>query len=216
MDISQVTTAPRTTTPDKDPKSMISSDFDTFLRMMTTQLQNQDPLNPIDSADYAVQLATFSGVEQQARTNKLLESMQAEFGLMGMAQMAGWVGKEARSTAPVWVDGQPVTLSPTPAIGADRAVLAVYNAQGTLVSRDDVPLAGRSLDWAPVDAAGAPLPGGSYTFKLESYAGDQMINSKPVEAYGRITEVRGGTGGTTLVLEGGVEVRASAVTALRD
>ena len=49
----------------------ISSDFNTFLRMLTVQMQNQDPLNPIDSADYAVQLATFSGVEQQVRTNQL-------------------------------------------------------------------------------------------------------------------------------------------------
>jgi len=40
----------------------ITSDFDTFLRMLTVQMQNQDPLNPIDSADYAVQLATFSGI----------------------------------------------------------------------------------------------------------------------------------------------------------
>jgi flagellar basal-body rod modification protein FlgD len=216
MDVSQVTSTPRTSAADTNPKSMITSDFDMFLRMMTTQLQNQDPLNPIDSADYAVQLATFSGVEQQAQTNKLLESMQAEFGLMGMAQMAGWVGKEARSMAAVWVDGQPVTLSPAPAIGADRAVLAVYNAQGNLVSRDDIPVSSSTLDWAPVDATGAPLPTGTYTFKLESYSGDQMIKSSAVEAYGRITEVRGGTGGTTLVLEGGSEVPASAVTALRD
>lgn len=216
MDVSQVATALRPSMPEKDPKSSINADFDTFLRMMTTQLQNQDPTNPIDSADYAVQLATFSGVEQQARTNKLLESMQAEFGLMGMAQMAGWVGKEARSTAAVWVQGQPVTLSPVPATGADRAVLTVYNAQGNLVSREDVPLTTRSHDWAPLDATGAPLPAGTYTFKLESYAGDQMISDKPVEAYGRITEVRGGTSGTTLVLEGGAEVPASAVTALRD
>ena len=45
--------------------SALSSDFETFLRMLTTQLQNQDPLNPVDSADFAVQLATFSSVEQQ-------------------------------------------------------------------------------------------------------------------------------------------------------
>lgn len=40
-------------------KELVSSDFDTFLKMMTTQVQNQDPLDPVDSAYYAVQLATF-------------------------------------------------------------------------------------------------------------------------------------------------------------
>ena len=46
-------------------KAMINSDFETFLKMLTAQMENQDPLNPIESSDYAVQLATFSGVEQQ-------------------------------------------------------------------------------------------------------------------------------------------------------
>ena len=44
-----------------------SSDFETFLKMLTVQMQNQDPLNPVESTDYAVQLATFSGVEQNSR-----------------------------------------------------------------------------------------------------------------------------------------------------
>ena len=55
--------------------TVIGSDFDTFLKLLTTQMKNQDPLNPIDSTDYATQLATFSGVEQQTRTNQLLESL---------------------------------------------------------------------------------------------------------------------------------------------
>ena len=66
--------------------SVLSSDFETFLKMLTTQLENQDPLNPIDSTDYAVQLATFAGVEQQVLTNDLLESMGGNSGLGGLAQ----------------------------------------------------------------------------------------------------------------------------------
>jgi flagellar basal-body rod modification protein FlgD len=194
----------------------INADFEMFLKMMTTQLQNQDPMNPIDSADYAVQLATFSGVEQQTRTNQLLESIQTQFGLMGMGQMSGWVGRQARVAAPVWVDGQPVTLSPQPAAGADRAVLSVYNAQGALVAREDVPLSSSSIDWAPVGSDGQPLAAGTYSFKLDSFAGDEKLSSRPVEAYGRITEVRGGPGGTTVVMDGGAEVPATEITALRE
>ena len=40
--------------------SNISADFETFLKMLTVQMQNQDPLNPVDSSDYATQLATFT------------------------------------------------------------------------------------------------------------------------------------------------------------
>ena len=65
---------PPTNTADK----LISSDFNTFLKMLTTQLKNQDPLNPMDNSEYAVQLATFSGVEQQVKTNTLLESLGAQ------------------------------------------------------------------------------------------------------------------------------------------
>ena len=83
----------------------ISSDFDTFLQMLTVQLKNQDPLNPVEGADYAVQLATFSGVEQQVQTNDLLRDLAAQMSGTGIAQLATWVGKEARVVAPAVFDG---------------------------------------------------------------------------------------------------------------
>lgn len=215
MDVTQTTatTAPATTS---SAATQITSDFQTFLRMMTTQLQNQDPLNPIDSSDYAVQLATFSGVEQQTRTNQLLEVMSEQFGLMGMAQMAGWVGKEARAAAPAFISGDPVPLSPNPAVGADRAVLVVRDAEGAVVNRVDIPVSSDRLDWAPVDIAGDPLPEGTYSFQLESYAGEETLAITEVEVYARIVEVRGGASGATVVLQGGIEVATTLVTALRE
>ena len=82
-------------------------DFQTFLTMLTAQLQNQDPLNPMESTDFAIQLATFAGVEQAALSNKFLEQMA---GQAGGAGIAGWIGKEARTTAPVWFDDEAITL----------------------------------------------------------------------------------------------------------
>ncbi len=194
----------------------VASDFDTFLRMLTVQLQNQDPLNPIDSADYAVQLATFSGVEQQVRTNQLLTEMQSRFQQMGMAEMAGWIGKEARSDAAVRFEGLPVTLSPNPAQGATGAVLVVRDAQGGLVAREAVPVSSQPYSWLGADAAGNPLPQGLYTLSLESMGGDAVINTGPMEHYARVIEARGSPDGMRLVLEGGVEVKADRVTALRE
>ncbi len=215
MDVTSVTSA-ATTTAAPAPASKISSDFNTFLRMLTVQMQNQDPMKPIDSADYAVQLATFSGVEQQVRTNQLLAEMQGKFQQLGMSEMASWIGKEARSAAPVRYDGTPVTLSPNPAVGADRAVLVVKDAQGNLVSREEIAVSTDPYQWLGAAIDGAPLPAGTYSIALESLNGERVISTTPVEHYARVIEAMGGPQGTKLVLEGGIEVMASDVTALRE
>lgn len=218
MNVNQATTAasPTTNTASTGAGTKISSDYMTFLRMLTVQMQNQDPLNPIESSDYAVQLATFSGVEQQVRTNELLADMASRFQQFGMADMAGWIGKEARSNAPVYFDGTPVTLSPNPAAGATRAVIAVKDAQGNLVSREEIPANAAPYRWLGGGVDGMPLPTGVYTITLESMQGEEVIDARPIEYYALVSEARGGPSGTKLVLPGGIEVAATSVTALRE
>ncbi|WP_413876683.1 flagellar hook capping FlgD N-terminal domain-containing protein [Albidovulum sp.] len=195
--------------------TLINSDFQTFLVMLTTQMQNQDPLNPIESSDYAAQLATFSGVEQQVKTNTLLESLASQMGLSGMAQMASWVGMEARVSAPVMFDGAPLTLYPAPAEGADEAVLVVLNASGQEVARQQIALSDDPVTWAGTDASGTPLASGSYAFRLENYTAGELAGITAVDAYGRIDEVRNGTDGAVLVLQGGAMVAPADIRALR-
>lgn len=195
--------------------TMISSDFQTFLRMMTTQLQNQDPLNPIDSADYAVQLATFSGVEQQARTNQILAAMQAQMGLAGLAQLSGWVGQEGRVGGAVQVGDGPVSLSWAASPGADRVVLSVKDANGSLVAREDLPLTATEADWTQKDMQGRPLALGSYTLSVESYAGEELLNTGEVQHYAPIREIRLVNGAPVVVLPDGREVPSDQVTAIR-
>lgn len=209
--VQSIPTAPPTTA----AKPSISADFETFLTMLTTQIRNQDPLNPMQASDFAAQLATFSNVEQSVRTNQLLEGMQGQFGLLAMSQMASWVGQEARSATPVQWEGRPVTLSPNPAALADRAVLVVRDAQGQVLAREDIPPQAETYLWHGRDVTGSPLPPGRYGLEVESYSGEDMLRSDPVEHYARIEEVRGGTSGTTLVLRGGIEVPALQITALR-
>jgi flagellar basal-body rod modification protein FlgD len=209
---SNMTTLPR---PTDTADTKIASDYTTFLKMLTTQLQNQDPLNPIESSDYAVQLATFSGVEQQTRTNQLLETLGGQFSILGMAQMAGWVGQLARVDAPVWMDGDPVILSPNPAVGADRATLVVKDSRGTVVSREDIPPTAENYSWSGLGIDGQPLPQGTYTLSLESYRNAEMLSQTPMEHYARILEAQGGATGTNLLLEGGIKVQADKISALR-
>jgi flagellar basal-body rod modification protein FlgD len=202
------------TPPASKADQLISSDFNTFLKMLTTQLKNQDPLNPMDNSEYAVQLATFSGVEQQVKTNTLLESLGTQLGLSGLSTYAGWVGKDARADMPVWYSGKPVTLAAQPDPQADRADLVVTDAAGGVVARQPVPLDADTASWTGLDPSGVPLPTGRYSFALESFAQGLRISTTPAEAYARVVEVRGGAT-PTLVFEGGVEVEAKTVTALR-
>ncbi len=212
----QALTAVRSTTPTTgNTRNDVNSDYDTFLRMLTTQMQNQDPLNPIESADYAVQLATFSSVEQQTLTNQLMKELIGSLGSTGLSEYAGWVGQEVRSTAPVIHDGTPVTLTVTPDATADRAVLAVRNAQGTVVAREDMTAGATTHLWNGTSMTGTALPPGRYSFQVESYAGDTLVSERAAETYARVTEVRAAVGGTRIVLAGGIEIAADQATALR-
>lgn len=194
----------------------ITSDFETFLLMLTTQLENQDPLNPIESQDFAVQLATFSGVEQQVLTNDLLENLAGALGASDLGQLAGWVGMEARVTAPVAFSGSPVDVSIEADPGADQLELAVRNSLGQIVSREDVPLTSDTFAWVGQDTYGQPLNSGTYSLELTSKRQGEVIGTKQVSHYARVTEARQGPNGTDLVIAGGEVVSADAVTALRD
>lgn len=220
MDVTQ-TAAPSAVPPTKavvpDAAEVeISSDFETFLKMLTVQMQNQDPLNPVDSSDYAVQLATFSGVEQQVQTNDLLKGLSALLGTNGMAQMAGWVGKEARAPAAAYFDGDPITIAPNPASIADKAQIVVQNAAGQEVDRFDIPVSAEPIKWSGLDSSGYPRDLGLYSFEVVSFVGGEALAQDPVEVYSTVTEVRSQGGETVLILEGGAAVAASQVSALRD
>ncbi len=199
------------------PGRVISSDFDTFLKMLTVQMTNQDPLNPIDSADYAVQLATFSGVEQQAKTNQLLTALSLQMGASGMAQMASWVGKEARAPVAGFFDNSPITVAPNPVSYADRVELVVRNATGIEVQRMSIPVSADPVQWAGVGDDGLPLPSGLYTFEVVNYdAEGEVFLQEQADIYSRVQEVRSEGGQTILMLAGGVGVLATSVSALRD
>ena len=55
--------------------SMMASNFETFLSLLTAQLKNQDPLSPVDSNEFTAQLTQMAGVEQQLLTNELLTAL---------------------------------------------------------------------------------------------------------------------------------------------
>jgi flagellar basal-body rod modification protein FlgD len=205
-------TSPRTQT---NTSALVDSDFETFLRMLTVQLQNQDPLDPIDNSEYAVQLATFSGVEQQVKTNDLLETLGTQFGIMGLSELAGWVGKQARADMPVAFAGQPVTFHGSARPLADAAELVVKDATGQVVAREPILPGSDKREWKGTADDGTVLPNGRYTAVVESFANGQLIGTDPAEIYAEVIEARNTGGTTTLVFPDGVEVAADKITALR-
>ncbi len=193
-----------------------SGDFQMFLKMMTAQIQNQDPLNPMDASDYAVQLATFSGVEQQVKTNELLTALMGQMGVTALGQYAGWVGMDAKTTAPVGYSGAPLTLYPAPAVDAARTVLVAYDARNHEVLRQEIPVSADPILWTGQTQNGGQVLNGAYSFRLESLdAAGKVIATDNVSAFGRITEVRQSATGPQLVLAGGATIAPAEVKALR-
>ncbi len=198
-------------------KGTISSDFDTFLKMLTAQINNQDPLSPMKTEEFSTQLATFSGVEQQVLTNELLEGLSARMGSGDLSQMASWVGMEARARMPVQFDGTPVTVDPEPPAAGERHHIVVTDAYGAEVDRRKIAANGAPFQWDGIgSASGAQLPKGTYRFSVESFdETGKLVATEPAETYGRVVEARSGRDGATLVFAGGTEVVSDDVTALR-
>jgi flagellar basal-body rod modification protein FlgD len=209
-----VAPSPASPAPAPDRRGALG-DFDTFLRMLTAQLRNQDPTDPMDSADYAVQLATFAGVEQQVRTNELIAALSGQMAVSALGQMAAWVGQEVRAAMPAHFSGSPVTVSPNPLVTAEAAELVVRDDRGQEIERRAIPVAAGPVEWAGVTADGHPLPAGPYRFEVVSLAGGQVLRTDPAEVYARVREVRSEGGQAVLVMEGGATIPASAATALR-
>lgn len=120
-------------------QTMLASNFETFLSLLTAQLKNQDPLSPVDSNQFTAQLTQMAGVEQQLLTNELLKGMLAAQG-GGLGDAADFIGKEATAAWPAtrFQDGQ-ASWSYELAGNAASATLQVVNGAGQVVWQGDAP-----------------------------------------------------------------------------
>lgn len=76
-------------------RTRLSDNYDTFLILLTAQLQNQDPLAPMDSTQFTQQLVQFSQVEQQIRTNEQLEGLVGQYQAASAGAALSYLGKDA-------------------------------------------------------------------------------------------------------------------------
>jgi len=107
-------------------------DYDAFLQLLVTQMRNQDPTNPTDSAEYLSQLASFSSVEQQLQSNAKLDSLLST---MAFGQGAGLIGRSVASS-----DGQ--TTGTVVSISQVAGQTTVNLDNGTTLSVTDISTVG--------------------------------------------------------------------------
>ncbi len=91
MDVTAAATAPSVAT---KSGAKLAKNFDQFLTLLTTQLQFQDPLNPVDSSKFTDQLVSFSQVEQSINTNKNLENLISQTKVAAMSNAVGYLGTD--------------------------------------------------------------------------------------------------------------------------
>jgi flagellar basal-body rod modification protein FlgD len=152
-------------------RKTIAGNFDTFLQLLTTQLQNQNPLDPLDTNQFTQQLVEFSGVEQQLKTNDLLGSLVTSATASRAASAAGYLG------ATITADGSTTTLADgkaqwtfTSARPAAKATLTVVDSTGqTVYTRTSALDAGASsFSWDGRTDDGSLLTSGQYTLKIDA------------------------------------------------
>ncbi|TCL01462.1 flagellar basal-body rod modification protein FlgD [Shimia isoporae] len=195
----------------------INSDFETFLKMLTTQMQNQDPLEPTDSTEFTAQLAQFSAVEQQVLTNETLATVSAQLASLSSTSMAGWIGMEARVAGLAHFDGAtPVELYPMANEAADDAYLIVKDENGDEVDRVKIDPSAETVTWDGLDENGQPFPEGNYVFQTQSMAEGKELDTVLAETYTRINEAQASTGGMVLIGEGGAKYLSVDIVGLRE
>jgi flagellar basal-body rod modification protein FlgD len=212
---------PGTALPTTIDKGEIAKDYDMFLRLMTAQLKNQDPLQPLDGTEFVAQLAQFSGVEQQIKTNERLDSLLGALTRSAAEVSLGFLGRtvETASSKVELEAGAPASFAFEIAKPAKKAVAVVTDADGIEVRKLDVDaatLGRREAVWDGFDGFGNPAPAGVYDIRVDLYddAGKKVIETLPVLTRAKVVEARIGADTSTLVLSNGAEAAMADLRAI--
>lgn len=193
--------------------------FDMFLRLLTTQLQNQDPLNPLDGTQFTEQIASFSSLEQQIQTNKLLEDMATQRALTQQALAVGMIGNEVLAPADSvqLVDGD-APFSYVLQKDAVSTIVEVYDEDGILMKtfEGETKAGMHVLNWDGVTNQGDTAANGKYRLKISAYDAEGNKVESATLAFTKVAGVEShGTDQTYLILENGVTVQFDEVFSVR-
>ncbi len=186
-----------------------------FLKLLVTQLNNQDPLNPLDNAQLTSQLAQMSTVSGIEKLNSAFQSLLAQSGSSQVLQSASLIGRT------VLVPGSELTPKSGADVpfafevpqSADSVKVTITNAAGDTVRSFDLgalPQGVKTLSWDGLSDSGAPVADGVYMVNGVARSGDTNV---PVTAlaYASVASVAQGTTGVSLDLGSGGQARLADV-----
>ncbi len=187
-------------------KNNFAIKFEEFLKLLTIQLQNQDPTAPMDSEKFTRQLTQFSAVEQAIRTNSRLDTLIAMTRASQILSAAGYVGQEVELRAdriylPPVGDAEIAYSLPR---SAAEARLRVLGEDGEVVAEKALPTAAGShrVVWDGLNASGVRLTSGEYRVEIE--ASDEQGRPVPVglRSIGVVEAVEFDDNGLLLAVDG--------------
>lgn len=191
--------------------------FDNFLTLLTTQLQYQDPLSPMDSNQFTEQLVHFTNVEQSIAQTEKLEELLALSGFNQTAQAVGFIGKQVEvEDSFIELAGGGGTMEYELADNAARTRISIVDENGTLVrSLEGQTEAGRhTLSWDGRDGAGQQQPDGVYSVYVTAVDRDNATVEVAPLSYATVKGVRSEDGKTWLEANG-AEIALDDVRAIR-
>jgi flagellar basal-body rod modification protein FlgD len=183
---------------------------DRFLKLLVAQMNNQDPLNPLDNAQVTSQMAQINTVSGINNLNETVRSLLASYARLEALQAAQLTGRTVLVTgnglvpAPDADGNAAATGAVQLAQPADQVTVEIRDANGLLVRSLDLGQLGegiRRFDWDGRTDAGAPVAAGKYSFTIKATAAGKEIGAAPLAA-ARVEGVRQDAGGTQLILAG--------------
>lgn len=206
-----VTAAAATTAAPATPRSQIAGNFSDFLKLLMTQLKNQDPTAPLDTNQFTQQLVQFSSVEQQLNTNTSLNKLITLQEGGQVLQSSALVGKTVQvASAQVGLEGGRGTIQFQSAAGGPADV-TIYGPSGQPVRTAQVSTAPgtNSFSWDGRDDSGRRLADGAYSVGV-AVAGSAV----PFTVGGVATAVERGPDGMMLRVAG-LKVPLTAVQSVQ-
>ena len=180
-----------------------------FLKLLVTQLNNQDPLNPLDNAQLTSQLAQMSTVSGIEKLNSAFAAMLAQSGASQVLQSASMIGRTVLvpGAGLTLKKGEPIPFAVDMAQAADSVKVSVTNAAGATVRTFDLgalPQGVKTLSWDGLADAGVPLADGAYSVNAVAATGDARVEAGML-TYSGVASVSQGPSGVALELTSGAK-----------
>ncbi len=181
-----------------------------FLNLLVSQMQNQDPLDPMKGTEFAAQLAQFSSLEQLTNLNTTMTSSVDANAVLTQSINNGlsatFIGKDVRAG----VDTFQYTGDGDAKIGYDlpseakTVTVKIYDSNGTLVKtmNADTDKGQNSLTWDGTSDNNSHVAAGKYSFKVEAVGMDGKALDASKYVFGNISGVRFKAEGTVFVIDG--------------